>query len=735
MKAGFLVNVRTLSASFVAASLILATPANTAAVLAATRSPETSPQAQAHAANTDKFPTAAMTAPQATTTTAAQSTGVQTSVQPVAQSALEEIALDPAELDTTPPPAKARQETAEQKPLSAPGQHAKPLVLQSTKIGLPAKQSGVSSTIITRQDIQQMHADTLLDVLTQSPGVDVVRNGGLGGTSSVFMRGMNSEHTLILVDGIRLNDPMSPGRSFNYLDQVSPDAVEQVEVLRGPQGPLFGSDAMGGVINIITRSGEGPLKLYAQLEGGSYGSLQENASASGSMLGNKLRYFFHANRQDVANMSASSARYGDHERDGYHNTSLMGKLQFQPTDNYSLQLFNTYTRALVDLDNYGGPGGDDPNYYTDNRIWLTGLTSNLKLFDNRFEQITKLSWTNQKRSNVNDTDWDHPFDMERSRYQSNLMALDVINNFYLHPSNTLTLGFNLQKEMGDTRYYSDSQYGVYKSVFDDRSITDFAFYAQDHINIKERLFTTLSARRDQYDRFGGYTSYHADTVFPIRKTGTTFKSSFGTSFKAPTLYQMFSQYGDPNLKPETMLGWDAGVEQALFGNRVQVGVTCFQNQVKNLIQFPVDRYENVAKARMQGLEFYATTQPFKNLRIRSSYTYTDTKDLIGGDPLLRRPRNKMVFNINYQPFTKLNMNLNIAHMGQRDDLYYDNSTFSSRNVKLESFTRVDLAMSYDLTRHINVFARLANLLDSPYELVKGYSVPRFSAYGGLRMSL
>ena len=579
-----------------------------------------------------------------------------------------------------------------------------------------------------------MHATSLLDVLHLAPGVDVARSGGPGSASSVFIRGMNSEHTLILIDGVRLNDAMSPGRSFNYLDQISADAVEQVEVLRGPQGALFGSDGLGGVINIITRKGEEKPRIFAKVMAGSYHTIQEDAGVSGT-VGKKLRVFLHSTRQDSGNFSAAGVRYGNHESDPFHNTTLTGNAQYQLLPNLNLGAFGTYSRARTGLDNFGGFGGDDPNYRFYNRMGIIGGNSRLQLWNNRFEQITRVSLTDENRKSLNGVDSAHPFDSERSTFHSKLFAFDVINNFYLHPFNTLTLGMNLQHEVGRSNSLFMSQFGPFNSHFGSQSATDIAFYAQDYINIKERLFSTLSVRNDHHNLFGNHVTYRAASTFPIRKTGTSFKASYGTGFKSPSLYQLYSSYGMPSLNPETSVGWDAGVEQSLLDKRFVLGATCFQNQLKDLIQFDNQtfRYNNIDKARTQGLEVYVNAQPFRNLSIHSSYTYTDSKNLLTGDPLVRRPHHKAALNINYQPHPKVNINLDIWHMGSRTD--FDFSFFPAKTVKLTPFTRVDLAISYDIMRHVNIFVRMANMLDTPYELVKGYAAPRISAYGGLKMAL
>lgn len=673
---------------------------------------------------------------------------------------LVEIALDIDELEATPAPEPASterhgrtgEEAAQSQQLPSMNDSATaPLMLQTTKIGIPSNQTGTSTTVITRQQIQQMQPFSLTEVLAKVPGVDVVRNGYLGSTSSIFMRGMNASHTLVLVDGVRMNDPIAPDRTYSYLDQISPDAVERVEVLRGPQNSIFGSDSMGGVINIITRQGEpGKPTLYAKVTAGSQGTLQQDIGLGGQ-YSDKLKSFLHVTRQDVRGISAASSRYGmrsfgthynNAERDGFHNTTINARTEYTPFKNLSFDVGSMYTRSRFDLDSTGGYMGDDPNFTGTNRTFTINGSSKLKLFDDRYEQITRLAFTDVRRENFNEPDALNT-GKSHDRYRGKLLNFDFQNNFHLHRTNTLTAGLNVQHEWGDSYYRSMSMFGPYNSTAQLRSATNTAFYVQDRIKLMDRWFTTLGYRFDHHNQFGNHHNFRADSIYTIKRTGTSFKGSFGTGFKAPTLSQLYGTFGaNPGLQPETSTGWDAGIEQALFDNRMQFGATVFQNQIRNLIQYAqiapfTSVYSNVAKARTQGIEAYLTSQPFKNLQMRTSYTYTDTKDLgpsaTQGDPLLRRPRNKASFNINYQPIKRLNINLDITHTGQRSDM--DFFYFPSKEVKLKSFTMINLAMDFALTERMGIYGRLVNMLDTPYETVKGYGNPRISAYGGLRVAL
>jgi vitamin B12 transporter len=668
--------------------------------------------------------------------------------------ALAEVALEPSDFEADPVLSNEVESgntpagNPSLSPLSNPA--TAPLLLQTTKIAIPSNQTGSAASVITRQQIQQMQPFSLTEVLRQVPGVDVVQNGYLGGTSSIFIRGMNAGHTLVLVNGVRLNDPIAPDRTFSYLDQISPDSVERIEVLRGPQSTLYGSDSMGGVVNIITRQGEpGKPTLYAKLTAGSQGTLQQDI-ALGSQYRDKLKSFLHVTRQDVRGISAASNRYGitsfgtaynNAERDGYHNTTITARTEYTPTQNLSLDVATLFTRARFDLDSFGGYRGDDPNFTGANRTFTLNGGSRLQLFEGRYEQVTRLAYSDIRRENFNEPDVLNS-GKSHDRYRGKLLNFDFQNNFYLHRTNTLTAGLNVQHEWGDSYFRSLSIFGPFNSEAQLRSATNTAFYVQDRISLWDRWFTTLGYRMDHHNRFGNHHNFRADSIYTVKQTGTRLKGSFGTGFKAPTLSQLYGAFGaNPNLRPETSTGWDVGIEQPLIENKIQVGATVFQNQVRNLIDFRSQGfatfYTNVEQARMQGIETYIASQPFQCLQIRSTYTYTDTKDLgpstTQGDPLLRRPRNKASLNINYQPVKRLNVNLDITHTGQRSDL--DFFSFPAQEVKLKAFTLINLAVTLALSDHVSLYGRVVNFLDTPYETVKGYGNPRISAYGGLKMAL
>jgi len=636
------------------------------------------------------------------------------------------------------------------------------LNLATSKIGIPVQRVGSFATVITKDQIRQMQANSIVDVLKRVPGIDVVQSGGLGQTTSIFMRGMNSEHTMVLVDGIEVNDPSAPGRTFNFPDQIGIDSVDRIEVLRGPQSQLYGSDALAGVINIITDVGADKQTAYIRTQGGSYGTVQGDVDYRGNVLENKIRYTFHAMQQRTSGFSAASSRYGNNERDGFKNTALTGRVALQPLPNFSVNLLTNYANSKTALDDHGGVDGDNPHFTTRNKTLFLGGRSRLSLFNNRFEQITRFSVSDSNRQSSSNNYIPAKLnagDYSLSRYHGQMMKIDVQNNFRLNEMNKLTAGAEVTNELAKIDYASrfnlldystlpptpildangNPMVASYTSNLKRRTATNVGLYVQDYIQHNERWFTTIGARWDEYNRFGHATTYRGASTYLIPETGTTLRTSYGTGFKAPTLYELYDPFvGNAKLKAEKSKGWDFNLEQKLFKDSLLIGATYFHNYVNNMIQgVPANNYlyTNIGNARMVGSEVYSSWTPRRWLTARGSYTAAYARDLDNHEQLLRRPTHKMSFNINIQPTAKLNFNVDITHIGNSMDQIYNSVTNSPVRVVLNNYTLLNIAVNYKLSKNCTLFGRVVNLLDTPYESVKGYGNPRISAYGGLQLGI
>ncbi len=606
-------------------------------------------------------------------------------------------------------------------------------VVTATRIETPSREVGSSVTVITAKEIEEKQKTTVLEILRTVPALDVVQSGGPGGTTSIFIRGAKSEYTLVLIDGIEMNDPSSAGRSYNF-SNLTPDNIKRIEIIRGPQSTLYGSDAIGGVINIITKKGKGKARGFVSLEGGSFSTLRETAGLSG---GSKLLNFsLGLSRWDTDGISAANKKDGNSEKDGYENTSISARLGVTPTENSDIDFILRYIKDKSDIDNFGGVGGDDPNNTAVGEQLFFRTQLRLALLGDLWEQKLGFSLTDYNRDYRNNTDTKHPTDFSRGSYDGEELRFDWQHNLYLHETNTLTIGLENEEERAKSDYYSESAWGSYTSVFGKKTARTISYYLQDQIKLWDSCFTTLGVRLDDHSRFGTKVTYRIASAYLIKQTGTKLKGTYGTGFKAPSLYYLYSEYGDEDLAPEESTGWDIGVEQALFGfaKKLTIAATYFSNKFDNMIEYDSSTwmFTNVAAAKTEGVEVSASVRPTDDLTLQANYTYTKTKDKTTGEELLRRPKNKLGITINYHFFDKGNVNLDIVYTGSRDDNDY--STWPAARVKLDSYTLVNLAASYQVTKSTQVFGRAENLLNKEYEEVKGYGTPGISAFAGARLS-
>ncbi|MDD8015581.1 MAG: TonB-dependent receptor plug domain-containing protein, partial [Acidobacteriota bacterium] len=297
---------------------------------------------------------------------------------------------------------------------SPPLQHD--VVVTAARIETPAREVATSVTVISRSDLEAAQKTTVLEALQDLMGGSVVQSGGLGSAASLMLRGANSEHTLVLLDGVELNDPITPSRSYD-LAHLDLDQVERIEVLRGPQSTLFGSDALGGVVNIITRKGEGRPKASLSLSSGSMNTSTGRLGVAGSSGRASYSLGLAAIGSDGIS-AANSALPGNSERDGYKNLSFSSRLGYEPAKNLAVTLTTRYLRTRTDLDNFGGPYGDDPNSSQRYDSLFVKGEARGRFLNNRLESKLGLAFIRSDRRNDNPTDESHPYDLDKGSYQS-----------------------------------------------------------------------------------------------------------------------------------------------------------------------------------------------------------------------------------------------------------------------------------------------------------------------------
>jgi vitamin B12 transporter len=609
------------------------------------------------------------------------------------------------------------------------------VVVTANRVETSLKEVASSVTMITREDLAKTGKARVLDALEETIGMSSTQNGPPGSQATVFIRGANAEHTLIMIDGTEVNDPITPTRSYD-MSLLLVENIDRIEILRGPQSTLYGSDAMGGVINIITQQNTGKPKFFLSGFGGSYGTYSGIAEVSGSTT--NLRYSAAVSLFDTDGFSAASTNYaGNEEADGHRNLTLSGRIGFDLSQSLSLNFYARRIETETDLDNAGGDFGDDPNHVQwYNSLFFMGHARGLFL-RNRWEQNLKISVVDYHRTSSNPVDESNPFLSEESEYKSQLWKIDWQNSLFLHETNTLTFGLEHQREQGESWYRSESVFGDYQGLFPRQKAHTTGFYVQNQFRFAGRLFLTAGIRHDNHSQTESSTTYRIAPAYLIESTGTKFKATWGTGFKAPSLYQLyapatlFGPAGNENLKPEKSTGWDLGMEQNLLNNALKLGFTYFTNIFEDLIDYDFTQgYINISKARTKGAEVTFIARPIAALNIFATYTRTEAKNTETDEHLLRRPKNKFTARLDWEFLKGANIHLAIIYVGEREDLYW--LDWTPTPVTLESYTLLNAAGFFEVIKSLKIFLRLDNILNSDYETIKGFGTPGFSVYGGIK---
>ncbi len=599
-----------------------------------------------------------------------------------------------------------------------------PLVVSASHLPTPEDEVASAVTIITADDIAQKQLRTLPDALNDVPGLNVVQSGGAGGQTSVFIRGTNSNHTKILVDGIDVSDPSTPNGTFDLSNLLLGD-VERIEVLRGPQSGLYGSDAIGGVISITTKGGEGPLKVTGSLEGGSFGTVNESASASGSI--DRYSYdveigHFHSDDTPVTPL-ALLAPGEQRNDDSYDNLTLSGKFGAELTSNIDVGLVARYIETTLDFtgDNFNVfPSVPDASQsQEDTRQIYTRGFAHLALLDGRLDQTIGLAYTENRTDNL------APGNSNENTLGQRV-KLDYLGSYKLIEGEILSVG---------AEHYTDE---IKNSPISADTTTNAGFI-QLQSSLDDRFFDNANLRYDSNDRFGGKLTYRVAPEYVVLETGTTLKGSVGTGFKAPSLedlyvsFPSFDFFANPNLKPETSIGWDLGFEQAFLDKRVQFGATYFHNDIDNLI----DTNEagtteiNIDKATTYGVESFAQWKPTDALMFRADYTYTIAKDDLTDEALLRRPKHKASLNGAWQVTDRWSVNSTLLYVGPWLDV---NRSGSETGLHANGYVTVNLATTYEIDQNWTVYGRIDNLFDRQYQDPIGFMHPGIGAFAGVKAS-
>ncbi len=627
------------------------------------------------------------------------------------------------------------------------------IVVSPTAIPTPFDQVASSVTVITAQDLERDQLRTVPDALNAVPGLNVVQTGGPGGQTSVFMRGTNSNHVKVLIDGIDVSDPSSPNGAFDFGQLLTGD-IERIEILRGPQSGLYGSDAIGGVISITTKKGEGPPKVTATFEGGSFGTFNQKTSLSGSQ--ENVNYAFniwHFSSTETPVTPLNLLAPGEKRiNDSYNNWTYSTKLGANLSDNVAVNLVGRYTDAKLgftgeDYYDFSSPAPEAAQSTQVNHQLFTRGEVVWSLFDDKFKNYFGLNYTNQWSLNLDpnpDSGFTSPLVSPPTTNLGVKTKYDWRGEAKVAPGQTLVLGLEDQTESLRT-----NSTGTVDAAFNYTPTTttaqtgDKAGYVELQSEFAKRFFIVSNIRYDDNESFGPHTTWRIAPVFIVPGTDTKLKATYGTGFKAPTLTELYvnnpsyMSVGNPNLLPEVSKGYDFGFEQPLLHNRVSFGATYFHNDIRNLIVGTfnastfVSSYTNIGEATTEGVESFASVVVTDQLKVRGDYTATFTRDDTTDLGLLRRPANKASLSTIWTPIDRLSVSTTVLYVSSWVDISRDGSI---PRLDAPAYTTVNVAANYEIDRHVTVFARINNLLNRQYEDPIGFLQPGLGVFGGIRLS-
>jgi vitamin B12 transporter len=576
------------------------------------------------------------------------------------------------------------------------------LVVTANRVETEASQLGSSVTVITAEEIERKQAKTVTELLREVPGLSVSSTGGAGRATAIRIRGAESYHTKLIVDGVDLSDPSSSQPQYDFGHLLATD-IERIEVVRGPQSLLYGGEAIGGVINIITKRGDGDPKVSAMAEVGSNHSYTGSVGLRGRQ--DRVSYAMTASHMQTDGISAAEKRNGNSENDPYWNQTLTGQLGVQLTDTWSLDFNGRLMRSQVDYDSWGGGAAADGDDQMDKTERSARLATDFSVFGGVLDN--RLAYT------ISETERDIGVGKAQTSYfDGETQTFEYQGALHIADDHKIVFG-------AENKVEKTTQASI------NRDVSANGYYADYQFSPIEALYLTVGGRVDDHEAYGSHTTWRGTAAYLIDATQTRLHGSYGTGFRAPSLYELYHPtWGTSSLRPEESRGWDVGVEQTFLNGKVIVDVTWFDNRLKDLIQWSAAGYTNIASTRAQGVEVSSQWQINDQWQAQGSYTFTDSRNNETGIVLARRPKHQATVGLGWQPVERLSTDATLRMVGAQ----YDSATGNT----VGGFATLDLSAAYDLTSEVQLFGRVENIADKQYQEVDTYGTPGRTAYLGVR---
>jgi len=603
-----------------------------------------------------------------------------------------------------------------------------PVVVTGTSLPRTLSQSTASVTVITREEIEARQADSVSELLRQVPGVYTDQPGSRGGVSSVYIRGGDPNFTLVLIDGVKVNDPTnSRGGSFDF-STLSTDNIERIEIVRDPMSSFYGSDALSGVINIITKKGKGESTFTPQVSAGRFGQFRVFSGLSGS--------------QGLFNYSLSGSYLDDGEPikgSKFKSPSFTSSQGLRLSDD--MEITSTFRYAHVDSTSFPDDSGG-PDFAvirsTDRRNvdqFLVGVNFSHVPFE-WWDYELKLGFYNNKEKftspGVAPGERD-PFGIPPNSSDNNFKRYDInfINNFSLADGVDFAVGFETEFEDGTSRGMLSGDFPLSTDFSLNRYI--LSPYIELNLNPIENLHIVLGSRLDFPEDFDSDYSPRAGISYKVQKTNTIFRANYGEGFKLPSFFSLSNPIvGNPDLVPETSKSIDLGIKQILRDGLAGLTFNIYYNQFKNLVDFdegPPPVLVNRSEVTVKGFELIMELIPWDILRLNGDLNYADSNIKGTGEELRNRPRWWGGFSVLLLPRTDIIINLDALFVGRVFD-----SSIPTGDVELDSYALFNTAVTWIPHKRAKVFLAVDNLFNEDYEQFVGFPAPGIAPRGGIKLT-
>ncbi len=588
----------------------------------------------------------------------------------------------------------------------------KDITVTATGFSQPRNQTGQAISVIDKDRLDTLQATTIADALKTLPSVSIASRGGVGGQTSAFIRGGNSSQTLVLIDGVRINDPSSPNGAFDFGALLTGN-IGRVEVLRGPNSIIWGSQAIGGVVDVQTIQPSERFAANASAEYGRYdtGQVRANISGTSGILEGSVggAYFTTGGISSLASGT---------ERDGFRNSAANGRLKVNLSENFSLDLRGYYNKGRVEYDSPFGAGGNALPV-SRNKQFVGYIGGNLALLDNRWKVRASYARTDVTRVGTDPI----AFSFNNFDVKGKIDRYELHNSFDAAEAVTLIFGAEHERTFASTSFE-----GFTDDVARNKVSSGFA---QAIIRPATGLTVTGGVRYDDYSTYGGQTTLGGNIAYTPNEGRTVLRATYGEGFRAPTLSEGQPPYGNTALKPETARNFDLGFEQGFLGDQARIGLTYFNRRSRDQISFSFVSFqsENIERVKSEGLEFELALKPSETLDMRMTYSLVNarikTPGAQFGNRLALRPKDGANFSIDWQSPWKAKLGANLALIGDS----FDNQ---GNTVRLDGFALAGLRASFPIAGSFELYGRIENLFNTQYEIVKGYGTYSRNAHIGVR---